>query len=268
MTLALPGIAFLSLFFSIVFSDTAYCRSAKKTLIHPLELPVTHARLKHSFGRLGGKINEGISLSAPMGSEVSAAAKGRVIDAHQIGKSAEVLVIDHGLFYTVYDGILEVSVKQGDWVDTLQKIGRLSPRGLNFEVRLQDLEPVDPFDYLKLKIKGQADKLTEAGVATVLASAGFPTPMIPIFSCIAFYESGWRPRAQNKNQNDSHDTGLLQINDIHLPFCGLKERTALFELDLNAQCAKKVWDKFGLNAWVAFRKKRAICLGEKKAQAD
>ena len=67
---------------------------------------------------------------------------------------------------------------------------------------------------------------------------------------IAKAESGLNPYATNKNRNGSTDTGLFQINSIHG-----HDQLELTKVDKNIEVARKVYEKQGLGAWVAYTNK-------------
>ena len=57
--------------------------------------------------------------------------------------------------------------------------------------------------------------------------------------CIIGRESGGNANAMNYNTNGSFDVGLWQINKINWGACG---GGAPCDVNLNLQCAKKVWE--------------------------
>ncbi|MFV0335960.1 MAG: peptidoglycan DD-metalloendopeptidase family protein [Tropicimonas sp.] len=96
--------------------------------------------------------NDGIDISAPAGSTVSAAAAGTVAAITQDTDRVPILVLRHeGGLLTVYANVDNLKVKKGDRVTRGQSIATL--RGgndpfLHFEVR-DGVEAVDPAPYLK-----------------------------------------------------------------------------------------------------------------------
>lgn len=248
---------FATLIFILMIPCTAKGRS--HSVVPRLQMPVSRAKLKDGFGRLQGKINEGISLLTPARSQVVASARGRILLAGPIPEYQNSIIIDHGRFFTVYAGMGMISVKKGDWVESLAPIGATGGGEFHFEVRLESGDTIDPLEVLKFSIAGRGKKLDEGTVTEILTSAGFPMHVVPVFSCIAYYESGWRSEAINMNTNRTADAGLLQINDVNHKACGIRDRNELFNPHTNAKCAYIVWKKQGLNAWVAYQKKKAIC---------
>lgn len=93
--------------------------------------------------------NEGIDISAPAGSAVSAAASGTVAAVTRDTDGVPIVVVRHddGLM-TVYAGIDKLSVAKGDSVKRGQGIGAARNDGVvHFEVR-KGFDSVDPEDYL------------------------------------------------------------------------------------------------------------------------
>jgi septal ring factor EnvC (AmiA/AmiB activator) len=63
------------------------------------------------------------------------------------------VIIGHGEYYTVYSGLKEVFVKNGEKVSTAQEIGQLQVNGegiseLRFQIR-KNTEALDPQTWLK-----------------------------------------------------------------------------------------------------------------------
>ena len=113
----------------------------------------------------------------------------------------------------------------------------------------------------KAKAKAKAPQqlpLSEQTVANLLRKAGLPENEVHLLTCTARFESGFNPRARNRNANGSQDSGLFQINDIWHRDCSTS-RTGLMNPLVNARCAKIVARKQGLGAWMAFEEKEAIC---------
>ena len=117
----------------------------------PLNGPLT-AR----FGKMGsGKINEGIDITAPMGTPVTASARGVVVySGDEIGVWGGLVLIDHGGgWVSAYGRLSRYTVVRGDSVSAGQVIGAVGDTGygsgpaLHFQIR-RDLEPVDPLVHL------------------------------------------------------------------------------------------------------------------------
>lgn len=117
--------------------------------------PVNGA-LTGRFGKMGGgKINEGIDITAPMGTPVTASARGVVIySGDEIGVLGGLVLIDHGGgWVSAYGRLSRYTVVRGDSVAAGQVIGAVGDTGygsgpaLHFQLR-RDLEPVDPLPHL------------------------------------------------------------------------------------------------------------------------
>jgi Peptidase family M23/Lysozyme like domain len=233
--------------------------SGKPPSIPRLEMPLARAQLREGFGRLRQTINEGVRFHAPLGTRVVSSHRGRVLVAGPIPGYPQAVILDHGRFFTVYAGFGDLRVKKGDWVEALTPLGSLGDQGLHFEVRTEAGDAIDPLEVLRFKLEGREKKLAEDAVAAILTRAGFPAHLVPVMTCVAYYESGWRPDATNGNTNRTMDMGLLQINDVNHRACGIRNRGELFDPEVNARCAYTVWKVQGLRAWVAYQKKRTFC---------
>ncbi len=104
-------------------------------------------------------------------------------------------------------------------------------------------------------------QLTEAEVAQVVRSAGFPENMVGTMVCTAKYESSFYDRATNNNTNGTTDYGLFQINSIHIGGTGGCPSSAepLFDVSTNAACALAIYRMQGINAWYGYKKHKAEC---------
>jgi murein DD-endopeptidase MepM/ murein hydrolase activator NlpD len=105
------------------------------------------------LGRLA--LHPGIDLAEAEGSEIHAAAAGRVVHAGYAGGYGIMVEIDHGNgLATRYAHMSEALVEEGEEVDKGAVLGRLGSTGrstgphLHYEVRV-DGEPVDPERYLR-----------------------------------------------------------------------------------------------------------------------
>jgi hypothetical protein len=105
-------------------------------------------------------------------------------------------------------------------------------------------------------------------VASELKNAGFPSSTIGTMVCIAKHESGLNPGATNKNNDGSTDYGLFQINSYYWcsgdPMskyneCGQSCQTLLNDPQKNTNCAKKVYNEQGYNAWYGYQYHKAEC---------
>jgi murein DD-endopeptidase MepM/ murein hydrolase activator NlpD len=105
------------------------------------------------LGRLA--LHPGVDLAETYGSEIHAAAAGRVAHAGPAGGYGIMVEIDHGNgLATRYAHLSEVLVEEGEAVDKGAVLGRVGSTGrstgphLHYEVRV-DGEPVDPERYLR-----------------------------------------------------------------------------------------------------------------------
>jgi len=105
----------------------------------------------------------------------------------------------------------------------------------------------------------QAEILTETQTAKILTLAGIHERLVPVFVCIAKYESSFNTKALNTNNpNGTKDIGLFQINSESVKLCQMRE-TDLYNPVKNAACAHTIMLAQGLNAWVAWRKNKREC---------
>lgn len=109
----------------------------------------THPVLKQEM------MNDGISIEAPLGSSVKAAAPGRVKAVTESAKYGRTLIIDHGQeVETTYGHLGEVLVKAEESVSQGQVIARVGKSGITagpmlyFEVREKG-KPLDPLTRIK-----------------------------------------------------------------------------------------------------------------------
>ena len=105
------------------------------------------------LGRL--MLHPGVDLAEPYGTEIHAAAAGRVTHAGPAGGYGIMVEIDHGAgLATRYAHMSEALVEEGQEIDKGAVLGRLGSTGrstgphLHYEVRV-DGEPVDPERYLR-----------------------------------------------------------------------------------------------------------------------
>lgn len=113
-------------------------------------------RIISSYGRSGGRTNDGIDIAVPEGTSVKAAENGVVIYAgdglKEFGNT--VLVRHEDGLVTVYGHASELKVTRGEKVRRGQEIARSGMSGsadtpkLHFEVR-KDSTPVDPTQFLE-----------------------------------------------------------------------------------------------------------------------
>jgi septal ring factor EnvC (AmiA/AmiB activator) len=97
--------------------------------------------------------NDGINIQTKQGETVKALFNGEVKRVAFIPSIGNTVIIGHGDYFTVYSGLKEVFVKNGDKVATAQEIGQLQVNGegiseLRFQIR-KNTEALDPQTWLK-----------------------------------------------------------------------------------------------------------------------
>ncbi len=126
----------------------------------------------------------------------------------------------------------------------------------------ESLDTTDPLaesqDELDLTDDPRKATIIKADLVRLLVDSGFPRESVPKMVCTAKFESNFRLMATNLNRNGTRDSGIFQINDVWLNTCKLS-REELMKPEANARCAFTVYKKQGLNAWVAYKKKRSYC---------
>ncbi|HFC00659.1 MAG TPA: hypothetical protein ENJ53_07625 [Phaeodactylibacter sp.] len=70
--------------------------------------------------------NNGIDIRTKQNEEVFAIFEGKVVSKQFIPGYQNMLIVQHGDYYTVYSNLSKVSVKKGDHVSTLQKLGTVA----------------------------------------------------------------------------------------------------------------------------------------------
>lgn len=118
-------------------------------------------RLVRSFGRIKDERygtftqNDGLDLEAPLGAEVKAVLKGKVVYADWFRGYGKLMIVDHGRGFTsLYAHLGEYAVRVGDSVGEGQTIGYVGDTGyvakptLHFELR-QDGAAVNPEPWLQ-----------------------------------------------------------------------------------------------------------------------
>ncbi|MBK8705492.1 MAG: M23 family metallopeptidase [Saprospiraceae bacterium] len=89
--------------------------------------------------------NNGIDIKAGGSSEVQAVYAGKVAGTQFIPGYQNLVILQHGNYYTVYSNLEDVFVRRGETVDAAQRIGSLgSKKELHFELwkEKQHLNPV------------------------------------------------------------------------------------------------------------------------------
>jgi len=116
--------------------------------------PSTFGRRRSYNGSDYTYIHNGLDFCGQVGFNIYAPAKGKVVFTGELFVRGNTTVIDHGWgVYTVYAHQDQVLIKQGDMVDTGQKIGLVGKTGrvtgphLHWEVWAGDVR-VDPYDWL------------------------------------------------------------------------------------------------------------------------
>jgi septal ring factor EnvC (AmiA/AmiB activator) len=120
------------------------------TLAWPL-----HGKVVSRFGKSNGRENRGIEIRAEPGSQVTAAADGKVAYVGAIRGYGAVVIIEHGhRLVTVYGGFGRtivrkgMDIRRGHLLGTLLHSKRSTSPSLHFEVRLRS-KPVDPIKFLE-----------------------------------------------------------------------------------------------------------------------
>jgi septal ring factor EnvC (AmiA/AmiB activator) len=121
-----------------------------------MDWPVA-GRVSTAFGappRPGGAVRNGMEISAPEGTPVSAVHPGTVDYADAFSGFGNLVILDHGgNYYSLYGYLGSVEVTRGQHVDTGTELGRVGtapagPAALYFELRV-DGRSVDPIQWLK-----------------------------------------------------------------------------------------------------------------------
>jgi murein hydrolase activator len=99
-------------------------------------------------------VRKGIDIGAPIGEEIKAVEKGRVVYADRFSGYGKMVILDHGeRYYTVYGHLSEILKKLGDTVTRGEILGRagdndsLAGSTLYFEIR-KDGHSLDPVPWL------------------------------------------------------------------------------------------------------------------------
>ena len=130
-------------------------RAPEATGIGAMRWPV-RGRVISAFGsNSGGRANDGIDISVPVGTDVKAAENGVVIYAGDgLKEFGQTILVRHaGGVVTVYGHLSDMNVSRGDTVERGQTIAASGMSGsarqpqLHFEVR-KDATPVDPTKHL------------------------------------------------------------------------------------------------------------------------
>lgn len=125
-------------------------------------LPVFNGTIGDGFGYRRDpftrqrKFHEGIDIPAPHGTDIKAAASGKVIYSGKNGGYGNMIILDHGYgITTLYAHASKLIAKTGHEVSKGQVIAKVGSTGrstgphLHFEIRVFGT-PVDPMKYLKI----------------------------------------------------------------------------------------------------------------------
>ncbi len=106
-----------------------------------LPWPVSGGRISRAFGpqphpTLKDVIvpNNGVDIQAASGTDVSAVFDGKVVSVQFIPGHLNMVLIQHGTYYTVYSNLDVLAVNRNDTVKAGQVIGKLGKNDLHFEV--------------------------------------------------------------------------------------------------------------------------------------
>ncbi|HHV03995.1 MAG: peptidoglycan DD-metalloendopeptidase family protein [Bacteroidales bacterium] len=124
-----------------------------------LPWPLKDAVVIERFGRITdpkwGFVfdNKGVTLSGPRGGDVVAVFNGTVASIWMDNRDSYLIrvLVTHGEFSTIYCHMVDVVVREGDQVNTGQKIGTLSPlgEGSSYFQLLRNGIPVNPADWCR-----------------------------------------------------------------------------------------------------------------------
>jgi len=120
-----------------------------------LAWPVGGGRISRAFGpqphpTLKGVTvpNNGVDISAPAGSAVSVVHTGKVVGVQFIPGYQNMVIVQHGAYYTVYSNLESLSVSKGEEVAAGQAIGKLGSEDLHFEV-WREKQRLNPAGWLR-----------------------------------------------------------------------------------------------------------------------
>jgi septal ring factor EnvC (AmiA/AmiB activator) len=120
-----------------------------------LEWPVSGGRIVKNFGpqphpTLKGVTvpNNGVDIGVETGAEVKAVYDGQVVSVQFVVGHQNMVIVQHGIFYTVYSNLSTLSVRRGDAIATGQVLGVLGSEALHFQV-WQEKKLLNPAGWLK-----------------------------------------------------------------------------------------------------------------------
>jgi murein DD-endopeptidase MepM/ murein hydrolase activator NlpD len=120
-----------------------------------LTWPVEQIRISQPYRPSRNRRHQGIDLTGPRGTKIYAAHAGRVIyTGHGFHGYGNMIMVEHGDHWaSLYAHLSRITVRQGDYVQMGDPIGRMGTTGhstgvhLHFEL-MHDKLPVDPQNYL------------------------------------------------------------------------------------------------------------------------
>lgn len=120
----------------------------------PLFIQPASGRISSRFGMRWGKMHQGVDFAMPVGTQIRAAAAGKVIKAGTAGDYGQLVVIKHSEgFETRYAHNSKITVKvgqyikQGDIIAYSGNTGRSTGPHLHFEIRVNG-KPQDPLKWI------------------------------------------------------------------------------------------------------------------------
>lgn len=96
--------------------------------------------------------NLGIQIKVNKKSDVRSIYEGVVIKILNVPGTGQIIIIEHGSFFSVYIGLTEILVKEGEYIIQNQKIGTIVPLNLNAYLQLQiwnNEQKLNPEKWLK-----------------------------------------------------------------------------------------------------------------------
>jgi len=97
--------------------------------------------------------NDGVNIQTKQGEEVRSIFNGEVSRVAFTPGMGNTIIIKHGDYFTVYTGLKDITVKQGQQVSTNQELGKVLSNGegiseLRFQIR-KNFDALNPQDWLK-----------------------------------------------------------------------------------------------------------------------
>jgi murein DD-endopeptidase MepM/ murein hydrolase activator NlpD len=135
-------------------SPAMHSAKSKVKLNHPIR-----GRITSPFGMRNGRPHHGIDIGAPRGTDIAAAATGKVVFVGWQRGYGKTVILSHnkGRYKTLYAHLSKISVDNGSQVYVGSKIGDVGTTGrstgphLHFELRDKRDIPVNPLKYLPRK---------------------------------------------------------------------------------------------------------------------